>query len=123
MSVRKVGEKSTRAIAQSIDGFRDLITIACLRDDSGGGEALDIAREFLDAVRADAEAEILGRDVFELVGFVQNRVAAGRNHLAKRVLPDRRIGAEQMVVDDDDVGLGGALTHSGHKTFVVAWTL
>ena len=36
-----------------------------------------------------------------------------RNHLAERVLPDRRVGAQQVMVDDDDVGRGGALPHPG----------
>ena len=85
--------------------------------------AVDVARELLDAVVADGEAEILRRHVLELVRFVDDRVAAGGNHLAVRALPHRRVGAEQVVVDDDDVGLGGALAHARDEAVVVARAL
>ncbi len=55
--------------------------------------------------------------------FVENRVAARGNHFTEGVLPQRRVGAQQMVIDDDDVGFGGALPHLGDEAFVVARAL
>jgi hypothetical protein len=64
------------------------------------------------AVVADRDAEVLRRDVLELVRLVHDRIAAMRDDLAVRVLPHRGVGAQQVVVDDDDVGFRGALAHS-----------
>ena len=84
---------------------------------------LDVARELLEPVVAHAEAEMLRGDVLELMRFVDDRAAAGGDDLAVRVLANRRVRAQQVVVDDDDVGFGGALAHAGDETVVVARTL
>jgi hypothetical protein len=55
--------------------------------------------------------------------FVDDRAAAGGNHLAECVLPDRRVGAQQVVIDDDDVGGGGALAHCRDEALVEARAL
>ena len=73
--------------------------------------ALDVARVVVEPVVADGAAEILRGDVLELVRFVHDRVARVRDDFAERVLPHRRVGAQQVMVDDDDVGFGGALAH------------
>src|SRR5439155_26951058 len=39
------------------------------------------------------------------------------------VLPHGRIGAQEMMIDDDEVGGGGALAHARHEALVVARTL
>ena len=39
------------------------------------------------------------------------------------LLPHRGVGAEQVVVDDDDVRFGGALAHAGDEAVVVARAL
>ena len=85
-------------------------------------QALDIARQLLVPVGADAEPEVLGGHVLELVRFVHDRAAACGNHFAEGVLPDGRIGAEQMMVDDHDVGGRRPLAHPRHETVVVART-
>ena len=79
----------------------------CLR----GDRALDVARVVIEPVVADRASEVLRRDVLELVRLVDDGVAARRNHFAERALPHRGVGAEQVVIDDDDVGLRGALAH------------
>ena len=76
--------------------------------------------QIVDAIAADREAEVLRRDVLELVRLVDDGVAAARNHFAEIALPDGRVRAQQMVVDDDDVGLGGALAHLDDEAVVVA---
>jgi hypothetical protein len=39
------------------------------------------------------------------------------------VLANGRVRAQKVVVDDDDVGLRGALAHAGDETVVVARTI
>jgi hypothetical protein len=56
---------------------------------------------------ADATAEVLRRDVFEVMRLVDDRVVAVGNHLAVGALAHRSIGAEQVVVDDHQVRFGG----------------
>ncbi len=74
--------------------------------------AVDVAHEILDAVAADREAEVLRRDVLELVRLVDDRVCCSAGMTSPNVaLPDGRVGAQQVVVDDDDVGFGRALAH------------
>ena len=110
-------------IAQPLDAFA--ISSCAVRSSTApdAASALDVARELLEAIGADAEAEVLRRDVLELVRLVDDRVAAGGNHLAVRVLPHRGVGAEQVMVDDDHVGLGGALAHPRDEAVVVARAL
>ena len=45
------------------------------------------------------------------------------NDLAVGALPHRRVGAQQVMIDDDDVGVGGALPHARDEAVVVARTL
>ncbi len=82
-----------------------------------------VAHKIVDAIGAERAAEVLRRDVLELVGLVDDERRTERNHFSVFALPDRCIRAQQMVVDDDDVGLGGALAHARDETFVVAGTL
>ena len=90
----------------------DLLAALAVGDEPRADGAVDVADEVVDAVVADREAEVLRRHVFELVRLVDDGVAAARDDLAEGALPDRGVGAEQVVVDDDDVGLGGALAHA-----------
>ena len=102
---RQLGEERARVVAQALDGLGDLVPVAGRSSTPPAAtKPLDVARELLDAVGADAEAEVLRGDVFELVRFVEDRAAAGGNHLAERVLADGRVGAQQVMVDDHDVG-------------------
>ena len=55
--------------------------------------------------------------------LVDDRVLAVRDHLAEGALPHRGVRAQQVVIDDDDVGLGGALPHARDEAVVVARTL
>ena len=88
-------------------------------DRARGRQPLDVARELLQPIGADAEAEILGGDVLELVRFVEHGVGAGRNHLAEGVLADRRVGAQQMMIHDHEIRGGGALAHARDEALVV----
>ena len=82
--------------------------------------AVDVARQIVDAVVADRDAEVLRRDVLELVRLVDDRVAAARDHFAVLALAHGRVGAQQVMVDDHDVGFGGALAHARDEAVLVA---
>jgi len=111
------------AIAQTLDRFHQVVLHSLVGRHAGGRQAFDVTRQLLDPVVADAVAEILCRDLFQLMRFVDDRVRAGRNDLAVRALPDGGIGAQQMVIDDDDIGRCRALAHARHEAIVVAGTL
>ena len=69
------------------------------------------------------DAEILRGHVLELVRLVDDGVAAFGDHFAVRALPDRRVGAQQVMVHDDEVRLGGALSHARDEAVGVARAL
>src|ERR1022692_1072964 len=83
---------------------------------------LDIAQQIVHPKIRDRDPEVVGGDVFQLVRFVEDddagvwqytsvgRVVFGRF--------DRQVGAEQVMIDDDDVALGGAAAHLGDKAAV-----
>ena len=81
---------------------------------------LGVVDQRLDAVVADRDAEVLRRDVLELVGLVDHQRRALRDHLAEGVVAQRRVGAEQVVVDDDHVRFGRALAHPRDEAVGVA---
>ena len=82
-----------------------------------------VAREIFDAIVAQGDAEVLGGDVLQLVSLVDHGVVAPRDHFTVIALPHRRVGAEQVMVDDDHIGLGGTLAHAGDEALVVARAL
>ena len=80
---------------------------------------LDVAGELVDALGGEADAEVVGGDVFELVGLVEDDGGgfgedAGVGGVGGLLL-DGEIGEEEVVVDDDDVGLEGFATHGGDE--------
>src|SRR5581483_10404715 len=62
------------------------------------------------------------RSVFQLVGLVKDdRAELGQDAGVRRalgLLPDREVGEEQMMIDDDDVALGRAAMHLGDEAAV-----
>ena len=62
-----------------------------------------VAHELVDAMRAERDAEVLRDDIFELMRLVDDGQVALRNDLAEAALAHRRVGAEQVMVDDHDV--------------------
>jgi hypothetical protein len=83
-------------------------------------DALGVVDEGLDPVVADRHAEVLRGDVLELVGLVDDQRRALRDDLAEGVVAQCRVGAQQMVVDDHDVALGGPLPHPRDEALAVA---
>ena len=100
---------------------RALQGVPRVHDEVGLAEhALGVVDQRLDTVVADRDAEVLRRDVLELVGLVDHQRRALRDHLAEGVVAQRRIGAEQVVVDDDHVRFGGVLPHPRDEAVGVA---
>ena len=74
--------------------------------------ALDVAAQVLDAVRRDLDPEVLRGHVLEQVGLVEDQgVVVGDDRAVASVL-HREVRAEQVMVDDDEVGFQGALAHA-----------
>ena len=67
-----------------------------------------IAHELRELVRRDARAEMLGRDVLELVRLVEDhRVVIGQHARAGMRGAQRAIGEVEVVIDEDQLGLLG----------------
>ena len=79
-----------------------------------------VPHQVLEPVVADTDAEVLRGDVFEQVRFVDHRAGAPRDDLAVGALAHRRVGAQQMVVHDDQVGFERPPAHARDEAVVVA---
>ena len=88
-----------------------------------GDEPPPVVIQLVEPAVADGDAEVLGRHVLELVGFVDHRGRARRNHLAVGALPHRGVRAQQVVVDDDHVRLGRPLPHLRDEALLVGGAL
>jgi hypothetical protein len=88
----------------------------------GRNRSIDITSKFVEAIVAHRDAEVLGGDIFELVCLVDHRVMAGGNDFAVGALPYRRVSAEEMMIDDDQIRFGCALAHARDETVVIAGT-
>ena len=103
--VRQRGEEEAGALAQGCGGALD----------GGGGGApgaqhgLHIAGQFVEALGAEADAEEVAGDVLQLVRLVEDDGAGGGQNacVGRRagLQLDRHVGEEEVVVDDDDLGL------------------
>ncbi len=112
-------EKELRAFPHGLDRSRHLrgVELFLLQ------HLLNVAGEFVHAQVADGNSEVVSGDVFQFVGFVENhRATLGENASVGSAFGfefDGEVGKEEMVVDDDDVALGGASPHLGDEaTFV-----
>ena len=103
MRERELGEEGARAIAQALDGLCDLVLRVSVLDAADRDQPFDVTGQILDPVVADAEPEVLRRDVLELVRFVEDRTADRRDHLTEPARSHGRVGAEQVMVDDHHV--------------------
>src|SRR3989442_4852362 len=76
----------------------------------------DIAPQFLKPVVAHRDTEILTGDILDLVSFIENHRMIFGQDATKLFIFDGQVGKKQVMVDDDDVALHGALVHEGHET-------
>ena len=77
-----------------------------------------VAHQLFQTVIADHDAEVLRRDIFQLVGLIEDNHGIVRQHRPEVPLPQSKVGEEEMVVDDDDVRFKGALANERDKTVV-----
>src|SRR5206468_10467499 len=90
-------EEGAGAAAQTVDGLPGFVSGLALAVGDQRQRAFEVSREPFASIGADAVAEVLRGDVLELVGLVQNRAAARRNHFPVRALTDSGIGTQQMM--------------------------
>ena len=78
-----------------------------------------VASELVEALGAEADAEVVAGDLFQLVRLVEDDGAGGGKDAGiggRRGLQlDGHVGEEEMVVDDDDVGLERLAPHRGDE--------
>ena len=79
------------------------------------GHRGDIALQILELVVAHRDAEVLARYVLDLVRLVENGGRVLGNDAAVLPVLHRQVREQQVVVDDDDVALEGALVHQGEE--------
>ena len=69
--------------------------------------------EPLDAALRNLGAEVIGGDVLEVMGFVHDEPRRGRQHAARRIVPENRaeleVAQQQVMVDDQQLGPEGVL--------------
>jgi hypothetical protein len=122
--VKNVRDRSLTPLEVAMDAFE-----VDPRPIDGGGavagrrQAGCVADEIIHAEIAQRHAKVLRGDVFELVRLIDDERGARGDDLAVLALADRRIGAQQVMVDDDDIRLRGALAHLRHEAVAVPRTL
>src|ERR1019366_837271 len=88
---------------------------------------LDIAEQFVNPKIRDRDPEVIGGDILQLMRFVEDDDAGVGQHtsVGRMVFGrfDRQIGAEQVMIDDDNVTLGGAAAHLGNEAAIELLTL
>ncbi len=81
----------------------------------GAEHRFGVAGELVEAVAGERDAEVLRGDVFELVGFVEDYGGGFGEDSGIRgaggLLLDGEVGEEEVMVDDDEVGLERLAAH------------
>jgi hypothetical protein len=77
-----------------------------------------VASQVDDLVIAQRLAEVLSGDIFNLMRFVKDHGCVFRQDGAEVLFLHRKVGKEEVVVDDDDVAFGGTLPHQREKAAV-----
>ena len=113
------GEEQACPLARGLRGSDD----AGIQRLFGAEHGFEVAGEFLEADIAEADAEVTGGDVFELMRFVEDDDAGfGKDSGIRRragLQLNGEVGEEEMVIDDDDVALSGAAAHFGDEAALV----
>ena len=79
---------------------------------------IGVARQFLEAEIGDLLAKVIAGDIFHFVGFVEDHGGILGKDAAEIVVLQGEIGEEEVVIDDDEIGVLGALLHGGEKTLI-----
>ena len=73
-----------------------------------------VAHQQLDLAAAEARAEELRGEIRDLVRLVEDHRVRRAEQVAEAVFLEREVGEQQMVIDDDDVGLDGLAARFDH---------
>ncbi len=112
------GEKKTRSLAKLLRECRDLRDAGVAAEQDVG-----VAGKVFKAEIGERAAKILRGDLLKLVRLVEDdcgglRENAGIGRVAGSEA-DRGVGKEQVVIDDDQVGLERAAAHLGDEAAAV----
>ena len=126
-----IGEGMAAVSRHREDGEEEACTLAELLGEGGNlrgrGSAAEqdvcVAGQVFEAEIGERAAEVLRGDLFKLVGLVEDdggrfRENAGVGSVAGGET-DRSVGEEEMVIDDDQVGLEGPAAHLGDEAAAV----
>src|SRR5262249_40194477 len=70
------------------------------------------------AIVGNLAAEIVARDVFHFMRFIENDGGIFGKDAAEVVLLEREVGEKEMVIHDDEVGVFGALVHRRDEALI-----
>ncbi len=83
-------------------------------------QAQRVSSQIFQSICAHGHAEVLSGHVLQLMRFVDDGMTAGRNDFAVRAFPHGRIGTEQMVIHDHEIGFGCLLPNPRDEAVLVA---
>ena len=69
------------------------------------------------------ESEIICRDILELVGFVEDDCAVIGKNRGYLGFPNGKIGEEEMMIHDNNVGLHCLLPHEREEAAIIVFAL
>jgi hypothetical protein len=70
---------------------------------------------------ADVEPEVVGRNIFKIVGFIEDDCAIVGQDRRDIGFSNRKVSKEQMVIDHDDIGLHRFLPHERQEAPIVVF--
>jgi len=73
-----------------------------------------IAHQQFDLAAAETRAEELRGEIGDLVSFVEDHRIGRAQQIAETVFLEREVGEQQMVIDDDDIGIDGLAARVDH---------
>src|SRR5438874_8097959 len=86
-------------------------------------QTFNVARQFFHACVADRNAEVIAGYFFQFVRLIEDdNSTVGEDAGIGRVLSfqfDGKVGEEEMMIDDDNVALGGAAAHLSNEAALV----
>ena len=84
---------------------------------------VDVSHKVINLVIRNLRAEIFRSDIFNEVSFVQDHCRVIRQHAPIRTVAQCEVGEKQVMVHDDDISLGGAITHARDEARIKVRTL
>jgi len=79
---------------------------------------IGVACKLLEAEIGDLLAKVVAGDVFHLVGFVKHHGGILGKDTAEIILFQGQVGEKEVMVDDNQVRVFGALVHGGQETLL-----